>query len=1667
MRPRISSVRLKVFFPIVALVLLTTELAGISFPARRESKGTDVSRSLQRMVIPGTQDLQLIVELSDPSVLDRLQGTETSGSTRSALSLSLRGRRVDFSTAQARTHRQTIERGQESMKARIAAIPNVQVQGTTSTIMNSIIIRVPAVQYDAVRKLPGVKKVYFSLPRKPLLDTAATLQNAQTMWTLAGGKSSTGQGVKIGILDSGIDISNPMFSGTGMTAPAGFPKYSPSSSAAFTNAKVIVARSYYQQYLGSSGVFTAEDELGHGTFVAACAAGVQVAAPRATISGMAPGAYLGVYKILSTGSTSTAAEVAALDDAVSDGMDVVNMSIGALDNLPPDEIAEYAAITKAIQAGVVMTVSAGNDGSSTHTISSPATIADVIAVGSVSNSRDFLAVVRTNSPSLSTIAYAASADGIQVSTDQALKKIVDVASLDGDGLGCSTFPSASLSNSIALIERGVCLFSDKVGNAAQAGAVGVVVYNNAANGTISMSGLGTATIPAVMISNSDGLALKQYVDANASTATAGIGSATNLSAVDVPARIISSFSSVGPGPDFSIKPDLVAVGEYVYSATEKTRTSGEMYDSSGFTTENGTSFSSPMVAGAAAGVIQKYPSLGVLAIKSLLTTTASRNLTADGTNPPSVLQAGSGLLDMGAAIQGTAVFYPTNLNFGVHSYSGTLSLPLKLTVQNISSGSDQFAFGFEPLVSGPAISFSSPGTGSVASGASADVTVTLQSTAPATGGFQGFVTIKSASTSFVYRIPYWAGLYVPDATRILEVSQSGSGAYTTLADAVAAAQPGNVIQISDNSTYSIESPGLSIITNSQGLPLHGLVIRAASGKTPIIQAPNLSTGIQIVGLKNVLLQGLQVSGGYTGIELVQPSTSIPMSATIDQCTVLNASGNSAAANIFIDGGGIVDITKSTISGSSGYGIAAGLYADNTQLTITGSTVQNNSYDGLDAYVSDVYIANSTLRANGGTGAFLSDCTGTISGSTFSQNRDTSSLYGDGIQIQDGNVTLQGNLFDSNDEAGIALVSANATGGSKARITGNVMQSNGYYGIYSDPALSVTADGNLIKDNAGGVDLYSTADALLTNNIIVRSTSGFLGDGVLVEGSSTARLINNTVYGNKLYGVHQLLGTTSVANSIISANSAGNIQGVNSGSIQSSITAADPKFVSASSDNFSLSAGSPAIDAGSNTVAGLPFLDFLGQVRIASASTFPGQGTVDAGAVESSSAYPLIYPLLVSGNNTTLGSSFTTGIAFLNPTSTSQDFAFAGFDPTGGKLAGTQNPYTRSLDPEAQIPILDWQMFGYSSADTARGGVLGATDVPTAGFLVYMDSEAKKFATGVNAATRLSSDMVFMRHQTGSGKTSSYVLFNPGVTTANITAKLHGSDGTTVSTQAVSVAAKGQTIVQFNSTTSTGYVTIASDRPISGLELVGSANIMAALGGFSPGTQARLFFPHFAVGGHYSTTVGIINTNASLTVNLNLSAYDPLGNLIGSVDGLSLLPGEQMLKTVTELFGISDASALQTGYLVAQSDQAGIMGFTNYIYGDGIAASDAMIPADSVPSRRLLFSQIANGVPAGNGVPYQTGIALLNPYGTSVSFTMTVYDGAGAIRYQGTQTIGPHEKMSRILVYPDAGVGFFTGDLVLGNGHVEVTSDYGLLGLEVFFTEDLSQMVSVPAQTIEE
>ena len=600
-------------------------------------------------------------------------------------------------------------------------------------------------------------------------------------------------------------------------------------------------------------------------------------------------------------------------------------------------------------------------------------------------------------------------------------------------------------------------------------------------------------------------------------------------------------------------------------------------------------------------------------------------------------------------------------------------------------------------------------------------------------------------------------------------------------------------------------------------------------------------------------------------------------------------------------------------------------------------------------------------------------------------------------------------------------------------------------------------------------------ATLTNNIILRSSDQASGDGIEIGGHSKARSVNNTICNNAAHGILvESTASASVDNTILSANAKGDILGQAAGSVRFSLigdgsssgsgnVSGDPKFMGSAAGDFSLSPGSPALGTGDSSAPGLPFVDFgrRSRVTIGFPTTAAIPGHVDMGAVETNSTYPLPFPVMANGLQTALGGSVVTGLAILNSSGSSGTATFGGYVGTGTQLP-IGGSAVKSVGPASQVPILAYQLFGLDFDSSFLGSILASSTQPLTGYLFLFDPDFTRFTTGASVAGQTLNDLIFMRHlNDGTGKTS-YILFNPGNNPAAISSQLFAPSGSVVgSAQASVLPPKQQSVLRFEDVTSSaGFVRVTSDRPLAGMEVFGDSQALTALTPSSPGSEARLFFPHIAENAGFSTRIGIVNTNAT-PVDLTITAYTDHGTVLGTPAAIVLEANSQLLGDASSLFGLS-TSALQTGYAIAQGDQAGVIGFTLFGYADGPRRASATVPADSVPFRRMVFPHIANQVPAGAGRTYLTGLALLNPFGAPVEFTLTVFDKDGKIVAQKTEILGGRQKTARFLSQSAPGAGFFTQPIALGSGHIEVTSDYGLLGLELFFTDDFSQLAAVPA-----
>ena len=681
-------------------------------------------------------------------------------------------------SAEAKNYRGQIQSRQQTLRNELAS-RKVPVVGSADTLLNAIFVAASSDRVAELKSLPGVKAVVPLRRYRRNLNRAIQLVNVPAAWSALGGIPNAGAGIKIAILDSGIDQAHPAFQDSSLPMPAGFPIFTTGDSA-FTNNKVIVARSYVRQLAAGSSPadsrpddFSARDREGHGTAVASIAAGVTNNGT-VTITGVAPKAYLGNYKIYGSpevnDSTFDDVIIHALEDAVSDGMDIISFSsggpaftgpldTGAACGNPAGVPCDLSALAfeNAAKAGKIIVAAAGNegeDGSSFPTfnsISSPADAPSVLAAGASTNSHQFLETVSVPGanapPNLQNI--ATQSGDATVPTGAVTAPLVDVTMVGDNGLLCSALPDLTLEGTVALVERGSCNFSTKVANAENAGAVGAIIYMADPSPPVSPGGL-SGLIPAVVISNSDGVALKAFIEANPyQQVTINPGAAEqSVSGFNQKA----GWSSYGPATGtFGLKPDLVAVGTSMYMAAQQYDRLGGVYSSNGYAVASGTSFATPMVAGAAALVKQSHPGFSAAQVRSALVNTASQDvLTDDSGNPVSVLGLGGGKLDAGAAVGAAVTSNPATISFGV-----VQSLPQSQQIQITNGGSAavNLSLAIAQASSSPAANLTlNPQSLSLAPGASGTVTVTLAGSVPAAGSYSGAVTIQGSGVSL--RVPY-------------------------------------------------------------------------------------------------------------------------------------------------------------------------------------------------------------------------------------------------------------------------------------------------------------------------------------------------------------------------------------------------------------------------------------------------------------------------------------------------------------------------------------------------------------------------------------------------------------------------------------------------------------------------------------------------------------------------------------------------------------------------------------------------------------------------------------------------------------------------------------------------------------------------------------------------
>lgn len=668
-----------------------------------------------------------------------------------------------------------IERAQRTTLSRIRAVDSTAVElFATQRVVNGFGMRVDAGALADILTVPGVRRVS-RLPSYTR-DNASSVPfiGAPRAWSGVGGAAgATGRGMKIGIIDTGIDYHHVTFGGPGNAYEANDPTIiTDAPSVAFFGPNAPKVKGGYDfagdEYTGDNDPAPDPDpvdcldpagEGGHGTHVAGTAAGFGVTSAGARYSGpystatdfagfrvgpgVAPEADLYALRVFGC-SGSTFLVIPAIewsvdpnkDGDLSDRLDVVNLSLGSAFGRPDDPDA--VAADNASKSGVVVVFSAGNEGNTTYVSGAPGSSDYAITVAASVDPVDIVDGFRVDSP--------AAIAGVKPATFSAAYAWATKPDVSGDliyipGTGTSTgcnvngrspYTAGQLAGKVLLVDwapQGTsnfpCGSAQRANNAAAAGAAGIIMASGV--NTFDTAITGNAAIPAVFTPYSVGAQLKGAAGTVRITFSNSFGEQTPFAPPEL-IDTLAGFTSRGPrGGDSALKPDIAAPGQGVFSAESLSGNDG--------VSMNGTSMAAPHITGVMALLRQLKPALSVSELKALAMNTAVNDLygVANGQPPlQSVVRAGTGRVDVARAAAGTVIAYDTqrpalvSVSFGAVEVVSTTTLTRTVTVKNFGTAARTYTTGFTADTTIPGVSYAvSPASITVPAGGTTTLSVAM------------------------------------------------------------------------------------------------------------------------------------------------------------------------------------------------------------------------------------------------------------------------------------------------------------------------------------------------------------------------------------------------------------------------------------------------------------------------------------------------------------------------------------------------------------------------------------------------------------------------------------------------------------------------------------------------------------------------------------------------------------------------------------------------------------------------------------------------------------------------------------------------------------------------------------------------------------------------------
>lgn len=725
----------------------------------------------------------------------------------------------------------TVRREQANVRA-LASAAGVKMQERYryETLWNGFSIEASAAEASRLKGIPGVRAVYpvVEVEAPPRPDTDGVEPNMASAVTQTGVDKVraelglTGKGVKVGIIDTGIDYDHPDLGGG----------FGPGFKVAY--GWDFVGDNYDASGQSGSPIPVPDrdpdDCNGHGTHVAGITGAKATSANGVT--GVAPDVTLGAYRVFGcAGSSSADTIVAALERAFLDGMDVVNMSLGAALQWP--QYPSAVVSNRLVQKGVVVVASAGNNATmGTFSLGAPGVGRDVIAVSSFDNVAITLASF-TVSPDDTAIGYAP-ATGAPLPPTSGSLPMARTGTRSSTADACASLPEGSLAGRAVLIRRGTCSFYVKAANAQNAGAAAVVLYNNVPgrfNATVA--GAPPITIPVVSISDAEGALIDSRLAAGAVTLT---WTADNFAAANPTGNLMSSFSSYGLSPDLDFKPDIGAPGGSIYSTYP--------IELGRYATLSGTSMSSPHVAGTVALLLEAKPKTKARDVRAMLQNTAEPKVwfgnPALGFLEPAFRQ-GAGMVQIDRAVTSTVAVTPGKLALGESeagpqarrlTVTNSGSEPVTLTLSSVNTlstnrstpASSGASNGVSHFAGNAVVTFSAPTVTVPANGTATVDLVITPATGPAGGMYGGYIVL-TAETGARYRVPF--GGFVGDYQSI-----SATGASAFGLPALAKLQNGSFFLQPAGATYSLQGDDVPFFLVHFDHPVRRVefeIVDAASG----------------------------------------------------------------------------------------------------------------------------------------------------------------------------------------------------------------------------------------------------------------------------------------------------------------------------------------------------------------------------------------------------------------------------------------------------------------------------------------------------------------------------------------------------------------------------------------------------------------------------------------------------------------------------------------------------------------------------------------------------------------------------------------------------------------------------------------------------------------------